>query len=189
MISVSSPNREIRKQRERLKSIRGGFDKAFTRAAKPEATQGRTQISKCIRQNISIKASDLKPVLRVDRHKKGASITLKENQRLSLRYFGATQNAKGVTYKMNKGSGRTFIEGAFQGPKPGAVKASWRGNVFKRVGKTRLPIQKLMGASAWGVFVVRKMYTPTRSSLMKKFNQRLRHEVDYLISKGAARNV
>jgi hypothetical protein len=188
MISMDSPSREIRQQRERIKAIKGGFEKAFTRAAKRVATQGRTEISKGIRQNINIKAGDLKPVLLLGRHKKGASITLKENQRISLRYFGATQNSKGVTYKMNKGKGRSFIEGAFQGPRPGAVKASWKGNVFKRVGKERLPIQKLMGASAWGVFVVKSMYKPTESDLMQKFNQRLRHEIDYLISKGVNRS-
>jgi hypothetical protein len=188
MISMDSPSRELQRQRERLKGIKGGFEKAFARAAKRVASQGRTEISKGIRQNINIKASDLKPVLQIGRYKKGASITLREKQRLSLRYFGATQNSKGVTYKMNKGSGRAFIEGAFQGPRPGAVKVSWLGNVFKRVGKDRLPIQKIMGASAWGVFVVRGMYKPTEDDLMQNFNQRLRHEIDFLISKGVARN-
>jgi hypothetical protein len=188
MISMSSPSREIRQQRERIKGIKGGFEKAFKRAASRVATQGRTEISKGIRQNINIKASDLKPVLQLGRHKQGASITLRESQRISLRYFGATQNKKGVTYKMNKGKGRSFIEGAFQGPRPGAMKVSWKGNVFKRVGKSRLPIQKLMGASAWGVFVVRGMYKPTEKDLSSKFNDRLRHEVGYLIEKGRSRS-
>ena len=188
MISMTSPSREIREQRERIKGIKGGFEKAFKRAAGRVATQGRTEISKGLRQHINIKAGDLKPVLQVGRSKQGASITLKESQRISLRYFGATQNSKGVTYKMNKGKGRSFIEGAFQGPRPGAVKASWKGNVFKRVGKERLPIQKLMGASAWGVFVDKGMYKPTEKDLTQKFGQRLRHEIDFLINKGAARN-
>lgn len=188
MITMTGGGADIQRERERIKGIKGGFEKAFVRAAKRVASQGRTEISKGIRQHINIKAGDLKPVLELGRHKKGASITLRESQRLSLRYFGATQNAKGVSYKINKGRGRGFIEGAFQGPRPGVMKASWKGNVFKRVGENRLPIQKLMGASAWGTFVVKGMYKPTEDNLRGKFNQRLRHEIDYLISKGVARN-
>jgi hypothetical protein len=187
MLIVSS-NNEIDAQRKRIAGIKGGFEKAFKRASARVATQGRTEISKGIRTHINIKAGDLKPVLQIAKHKNGASIRLRESDRLSLRYFGATQNNKGVTYKMAKGQGRGFIAGAFQGPRPGAVKASWKGNVFKRVGKNRLPIQKLMGASAWGTFVVKGMYKPTEADLMQKFNQRLRHEIDFLISKGAARS-
>jgi hypothetical protein len=187
MLIVSS-NNEIAEQRKRIAGIKNGFEKAMERASARVAMQGRTEISKGIRQHINIKAGDLKPVLQIGRHKSGASITLRESQRISLRYFGAKQNDKGVSYKINKGSGRGFIPGAFQGPRPGAIKVSWKGNVFKRVGKSRLPIQKLMGASAWGAFVVKSMYKPTERDLMQKFNQRLRHEVDYLMAKGAARS-
>jgi hypothetical protein len=181
MISMDSPSREIRQQRERIKGIKGGFEKAFKRAAGRVATQGRTAISKGIRQNINIKAGDLREQIKVDRHKQGASITLKETDRISLKYFGAKQNKKGVTYKINKGKGRGFIKSAF-------VSQKLYGHVFKRVGKNRLPINKLMGASAWGVFVVRGMYKPTGRDLSSKFNDRLKHEVGYLIEKGRSRN-
>jgi hypothetical protein len=185
---IVSNSREIEKQRQKIAKIKGGFQKAFVRASKRVASQGRTQISKDIRESIAIKASDLKPVLNISRYKSGATIRLKESQRLSLAKFGAKQNDKGVSYKIQKQSGRTFVAGAFQGQKPGAMKASWRGNVFKRVGKSRLPIQKLMGASAWGVFVARKMFKPTEADLQQKFEQRLRHEIDYLLEKGQTRN-
>lgn len=179
MLIVSS-NNEIAAQRKRIAGIKGGFDKAFKRASARVATQGRTEISKGIRTHINIKAGDLKNELKVAKHKTGASITLRESDRLSLKYFDAKQNKKGVTYKINKGRGRGFIPSAFIVNKLG-------GNVFKRVSKSRLPISKLMGASAWGTFVVKSMYKPTGRDLDQKFNQRLRHEIDFLMSKGRPR--
>jgi hypothetical protein len=58
------------------------------------------------------------------------------------------------------------------------MKASWRGNVFKRVGKSRLPIVKLMGASPWGVFTKQKM-TPEqerdiKAELVKQMDRRIK---------------
>lgn len=187
MVVIKHNSGAIAAQRARIAGIRGGFEKAVTRAAKRVADQGRTQISKEIRQNLNIKAGDLKPVLKTKGFKGGATIRLNKSERLSLRHFGAKQNAKGVSYKINKSGGRTFVAGAFQGPKPGAMKISWKGSVFKRVGKSRLPIVKLQGASAWGVFVVKKMYDPTRKDLQQKFHDRLSHEISFLIAKGATR--
>lgn len=196
MISMSSPSREIRQQRERIKGIKGGFEKAFKRAATRVATQGRTAISKEIRKHIKIKPGDLNPSIQIGRYKKGASITLKEEERLPLKYFGATQNAKGVNYRIGtaKGkSGKGFIAGAFISPQLGNHVFQRQGGKVEMTkgrfsGKNRQRIYKLMGASAWGVFVVRSMYKPTEKDLSSKFNDRLRHEVGYLIEKGRARN-
>ncbi len=192
MITMTGGGADIQRERDRIKGIKGGFEKAFVRAAKRVASQGRTEISKGIRQHINIKAGDLKEQLKVDRHKKGASITLSETDRLSLKYFGATQNGKGVSYKINKGRGRGFIPGAFIVPSLGGHVFERRGAKVKMTkgryqGKNKQRIYKLMGASAWGVFVVRSMYKPTEDDLKQKFNQRLRHEIDFLIAKGSTR--
>jgi hypothetical protein len=195
MLIVSS-NNEIAEQRKRIAGIKNGFEKAFERAAKRVATQGRTAISKEIRKHIKIKPGDLNPSIQIGRYKKGASITLKEEERLPLKYFGATQNAKGVNYRIGtaKGkSGKGFIAGAFISPQLGNHVFQRQGGKVKMTkgrfkGKNRQRIYKLMGASAWGAFVVKSMYKPTERDLMQKFNQRLRHEVDYLIAKGAARS-
>jgi len=64
------------------------------------------------------------------------------------------------------------------GPRPGANKASWRGNAFKRVGKSRLPIQIQKGPSPWGVFVKREMTKQVEATanaeLKKQVERRIR---------------
>lgn len=100
-------------------------------------------------------ADTLKQKRKASRSDLKAMVTLSKTNRISLREFGARQTRAGVSAKISKSKGRTTIPGGFQGPKPGAMKVSWRGNAFKRVGKTRLPIVKLKGPSPWGVFVKR----------------------------------
>lgn len=107
-----------------------------------------------------------------------AGVRLNKSKRIPLKEFKPRQTRAGVSYRISKRTGRATIPGAFQGPRPGLMKASWRGNVFRRVGKARLPIVKLYGPSPWGVFVKRKMGGPTakqaQAELMKQLERRIR---------------
>jgi len=107
-----------------------------------------------------------------------AVVTQKKTGRIPLRDFGARQNKKGVSYKISKGGKRGFVAGAFQGPKPGVMKASWRGRVFKRVGAGRLPIIQLFGPSPWGVSIKNNLKKPTvkatKIELVKQIERRIR---------------
>ena len=105
--------------------------------------------------------------------KPGAVVKLSQTGRMSLRHFKPKQNASGVTYKISKSKGKSFVKSAFMGPRPGAVKISWKGNVFKRVGDSRNPITKLDGVSPWGVYVAKK-FEPDQK---KRINDRLRKEM------------
>ena len=108
-----------------------------------------------------------------------AVVTQKKTGRIPLRDFGARQTKKGVSYRISPGKGKKpVIAGAFQGPKPGVMKASWRGRVFKRVGKERLPIVQLMGPSPWGVFIKKKM-TPAQ---MKEIETELAKQIERRIN-------
>jgi|JI10StandDraft_1071094.scaffolds.fasta_scaffold53944_7 high-affinity K+ transport system ATPase subunit B len=79
-----------------------------------------------------------------------AEVTQKESQRLSLKRFSAQQTKTGVRYKVSKTQGRKFVKSAFKAMTLGE-------HIYKREGKTRLPIQKLHGASPWGVTVKNKL--------------------------------
>jgi hypothetical protein len=106
-----------------------------------------------------------------------AVVTQKKTGRIPLRDFGARQNKSGTSYKIGRGK-RGFVAGAFQGPKPGVMKASWRGRVFKRVGAGRLPIIQLFGPSPWGVSIKNDLKKPTvkatRIELIKQIERRIR---------------
>ena len=106
-----------------------------------------------------------------------AIVQLKKTGRLGLRHFGAKQDKRGVTYKITKKGGRGRVDGAFLGPKPGAVKTSWRGNAFKRTGKKRLPIIQIKGVSAWGAYVKNNLAGPqakaVEAELLKQIDRRI----------------
>jgi hypothetical protein len=106
-----------------------------------------------------------------------AVVELKKTKRLGLRHFGAKQDKRGVSYKISKNGGRSRVDEAFSGPKPGVVKMSWKGNAFKRVGASRLPIVQLKGVSAWGAYVKNKLSAPqlvvVQEELIKQIERRI----------------
>lgn len=106
-----------------------------------------------------------------------AIVSLKKTKRLGLRHFGARQDKRGVSYKIDKRGGRKRVGGAFMGPKPGALRMKWRGNAFKRVGKSRLPIVQLKGVSAYGAYVKNDLTGPQieaiNAELLKQMERRI----------------
>lgn len=106
-----------------------------------------------------------------------AIVSLKKTPRLGLRHFGARQDKRGVSFKISKRGGRGRADGAFMGPKPGAVKTSWRGNAFKRVGSGRLPIIQIKGVSAFGAYVKNNLAGPqveaVNAELTKQIERRI----------------
>lgn len=166
-----------------LSHIKGGLEKAIARASRRVAKQGVTFISKEIRAKVNIKKSDLdRKVLTTKQHgKTGQHITLQATGRFPLKYFGAVQAKKGVTYKIESGRGRKRLAvGAF-GPNIPRL----GGQVFRRVGKNRLPIIPLFGVSPWGTFMANKMLEPTRPYLSRKFAARVMTEAQNLIAQAA----
>lgn len=143
--------------------------------AKEVATELATPIkviAKTIRQRKRAAPDDLK-----------SSVEMGKTKRIPLREFGARQTRAGTSYKISRSKGRKTIRGAFQGPKPGVMKASWRGNVFRRVGKMRLPIVKLYGPSPWGVAVVGRKVEPSRNQIQAELNKQINRRLDYILKK------
>jgi hypothetical protein len=100
-------------------------------------------------------------------------IVLSKTSRLQLIYFGAKQNSKGVTYKIERKGQRRFIKSAF------ITTANNQRFVTKRLSKKRLPITgPLRGPSPWGVFVLSGMIQPTadfaRTRLRSALSRQLR---------------
>lgn len=145
-------------------------NKQMAKDIQQELATSQKVIGKTIRQTRRATKAELKAMVR-----------LEKTTRIPLKDFGARQTKKGVSYKVSKTKGRGFVPGGFQGPKPGAMKASWRGNAFKRVGKARLPIVKLKGPSPWGVFVKRGMTADilkrADAELEKQVERRVRYNV------------
>jgi len=130
----------------------------------------------------------------VDRHIKTwatdefARIRLSKTHRLSLIHFGARQTAKGVTYQIKKGGGRTFIKSAFIAKLKG-VRSDGSDNlhVTKREGRKRLPIQKLEGISPWGVYTKAGLGPEMQVDATALLEKNLRDRVRYLLLKAEGR--
>jgi hypothetical protein len=120
---------------------------------------------------LSIKASATEQNL-------SAVVRLKKTKRLGLRHFGAKQNKSGVSYKISQKGGRSHVAGAFMGPNPKAVKTSWRGNVFKRVGKSRLPIIQLLGVSAFGAYAKNDLAGPQAKAIETELQKQMERRIN-----------
>lgn len=147
-------------------------------AVNAAAKKSRGAISKQIRTELAAPAKSVNKTISIKSQatEKSAKaiVVVKKTSRIPLRDFGARQNNVGVSAKVSKTRGRTVIPGAFQGPRPGAMKTSWRGRVFKRVGKNRLPIVQLWGPSPWGVAAKKNM----QPQAQKDANTELRKQIE-----------
>jgi hypothetical protein len=189
---------EIRKtQLDRLATAtaRAGkkMKKELAAAINAVSKKTKLQMGRDVRNTINLKKDEAeKPISIRASAAEGslfAVVQLKKTPRLGLRHFGARQDKRGVSYKISKHGGRARIDGAFQGPKPGVIKPSWKGNVFARVGgnvkmtkgryqgKMRQQIEQKKGVSAYGAYVKNNLAAPLvsdiESELMKQINRRI----------------
>lgn len=158
--------------------------KELSIAVNATAKRSKSIIAKQVANELAVSQKDIKTTISQSRRASesdiSATVEVKKEKRLGLNKFGARQIKKGVSYKVSKSKGRSFIQGAFQGPKPGLMKASWKGNVFKRVGKARKPIIKLKGPSVWGVFVAGKKIGPSISEIEAELKKQIGERIRFL---------
>ena len=171
-----------------FKSKLNGSDKKIRRqlAIAVNITAGKTTggIAKQVATELATAQKNIKKTIKIKKKAKEQSrtqvavVSQTQTKRIPLRDFGARQNKSGVSYKVSKSKGRQTVDGAFQGPSPKVRKVSWRNRVFKRVGKSRLPIQQLFGPSPWGVLVKNNMKKPivddSDRELIKQIKRRIR---------------
>ena len=151
-------------------------------ACNATAAKGKSLIAKQIGKELATPQKNIRATISQSKKAKdsdiSATLEVRKDRRISLKEFGARQTKKGVSYKISKTRGRKSIPGSFQGPRPGLINVRTKGNVFKRVGKARLPIVKLYGPSSWGVFVVGKKQGPSvteiEAELKKQIDRRIR---------------
>lgn len=158
-------------------------------AVNATAKKSKSIINKEIRSELAVTAKVVAPTIRILTTATDANISatveVKKTSRIPLRDFGARQTKAGVTFKTSKTRGRKTVQGAFQGPKPGVMKASWRGRVFKRVGKTRLPIVQLFGPSPFGVMTKGKKLGPSKEQTQAELEKQIQRRVRFITLKKA----
>jgi len=161
------------------------FGKELSAAINDVSRKTKVKVGKDIRSVVAMKTAEAKKPISIQGKSTAQNlqvmVRLKKTDRLGLRHFGARQTKSGVSYKISKKGNRGFVAGAFQGPTPKVRKMSWRGNVFKRVGSSRLPIVQIKGVSAFGAYVKNNLEKPGRAEvaaeLFKQVERRIKLNV------------
>lgn len=185
MIRVEIDKAQLTSLVEAAHKAKKSFKTELKIAVNKAAKKTKLEMGRDIRATINLKKDESERHLRISveatADKFEAVVELKKTPRLGLRHYGAKQNKKGVTYKISKSGGRRLAEGAFLGPKPGAVRTKWKGNAFKRTGKARLPIVQIKGVSTYGAYVKNNLQGPqverVRADLANELTRRIKLNV------------
>lgn len=145
---------------------------------------GRSALSqtiKFIRDTYNIKAKDLRDEIKISAaNKQNRKFKLKVSHKaIGLIKYGAKQNNKGVRFTEKKGE-RKFYKSAFITGVRGTKSKSTHTGVFKRVGKSRLPIKELYGPSAMQLMSSKE----AQQFIEKVFYERLEIEMQRALQYG-----
>jgi len=185
MITIDIDASQITRLEEAVKRAGKNIKKEVSGAIREVSKKTKRDMGKLIRDEVTLKKAVSEREISVTLSTEQtltAVVSLKKytgtkSGRLGLRHFGARQDRRGVSYKISRKGGRARINGAFQGPRPGLMKMSWKGNVFIREGTARLPIRQLMGVSALGVYLKNDMSGPqakvVEADLVKQIERRI----------------
>lgn len=185
MIAIEIDKGQLESLRQAAEQAKKKLPKELAAAINAVSKKTKLQMGRDIRATVALKKDESEKPLSIRASATAqnlqAIVSLKKTKRLGLRHFGARQDKRGVTFKIGKQGGRQRVNGAFQGPKPGVMKASWRGNVFRRVGKERTPIVQLKGVSAFGAYVKNNLQGPQvkaiNAELTKQIERRIKLNV------------
>lgn len=187
MITVGFNPRKVADLRAALSATGKGLSRELAVAVNATAKKGKSEVSKQIRQelNATKKAVDTTISIhgKATAQSTSSTVSLKKTKRLPLKEFKARQNASGVVAKISKRGSQTFVASGFMGPQPGNKAAKLFGHAFKRRGKSRLPIVKLMGVSPWGAFVKRNMTPPTTKQIGAELEKQINKRIRFLLLK------
>lgn len=164
--------------------IARAFQQATVSTINKTMRKARVAASKEIRKIYNIKAKDIKKALvitRANRNKMYADHIV-TGRRLLLSYFAPRQTKKGVTIRIKKSSGRKVVKGAFEA----TMKTGHKG-VFKRKGKSRLPIRELTTLDLPTMYDIRAEDTFDKT-VSREINKIFDHEFDFRLSKIARKN-
>lgn len=162
---------------------------ATVRALNKTAANVRTSASTAIRKRISLSAAVVRDgiVIRKATKDKLQSSLVISGKPIDLKNFKAKQTKRGVTVAIKPGK-RTLYRGTFiisesAGPQRKGSRQNrvtkLGGNVFKRQGKSRLSITKLVGPSLPTVFSTDEVSSQTLASAKEFLPKRLAEEIRF----------
>lgn len=162
-----------------------GLQRAMALSINDTTKQIRGQMATDLTKHINIKRRDVVPLISrtfASATRPTANVHMKEAARTSLGDFGARQTTRGVSYKIQKKGKRGRVPTAF-GPEIEKLNKQ----VFRRVGKTRLPIVRLQGPSPAVAFIGEDLDKKTEVDADKLLFKNLNRRVRFLLLKRAGK--
>ena len=149
----------------------------------------KLEMGRAIRATVSIKKEESEKPLSIrataTSNSLSAIVSLQKTDRLGLRHFAARQDKRGVSYKISKKGKRSRVDGAFQGPTPARGNVKWKGNVFKRVGQSRLPIIQIKGVSAFGAYTKNNLAGPQAEVVSAELRKQMERRINLNVLRAA----
>lgn len=168
-LSITTNFPQVQKALERMQADIA--NRAVSSALNKTVAQARTSMSKEIRAEFNLSASEVRDSLRITRASASggrfrleatlSSISRPGKRSLNLAHFGARQVAKGVSVKIKRKGPRKVIKGAFL-INSGAT-------VMIRSGKDRLPIEARQTIAVSQMFNTRRINTKVVDFVKAKF--------------------
>jgi hypothetical protein len=160
--------------------------KALTRAMNRTGQRSRTIMTREVRKEYNVKATDIKNTIRIKRNylrntTKGiVSIILEsKGRRLPFGYFAPKQNAVGTSVKIKKA--RKMIPSAF------VTQLQAKMAVAKRKGKSRLPIDQLYTISIPEMLNAKNVRDAVLKAIQEELDSRIMAELNYRALKAAGK--
>ena len=185
MIAIEIDAKQLKQLRKAVAKAGKQFPRELAAAVNKVANSTKTQIGKDVRSRVAMSVVESKKPLKIKRKATGqqpsAIVSIERTRRLGLHHFKARQDARGVSYKIQKNGGRQRLDGAFQGPRPGTIRPAWGGMVLQRIGEDRLPLVHIKGVSAYGVYAKNNLAKQQEKLIRTQLRTEMQRRIDFNI--------
>jgi hypothetical protein len=187
MITIRTDTKKLKHLVDELRGLSDTLTREVAIATNEAAKDVKRETARRITQNINLGVSKAKDLIyikwasrmRATGVQATAHVFIKYEARPSLKYFGARQTKKGVSYKIMKRGARQTIKGAFIDSV-----GKMGGHVYMRKTEKRLPLAgPFLGLSAWGYFVKQNLDNITQQDAQALLEYRLRRRIRFLTLK------
>lgn len=190
LVRLEASDEAVEQASRYLVGVKNGIEKATMRAINRSLDAGKTALSRGIRDHYTVKKSTVHETLSVKRaslthlqgsiESHGGPLPMREfrHSPSDLNTTGANRKAIRVTIK--KGSSQRIWGFKWQ-----PSKNADRAHIYTRVGKKRLPIEKKYSLSVPQMAGQSGIQEAVQERVRDVFEQRLEHETDRLLEKGA----
>ena len=170
MIEIEVSRASAETLAEQLAALRGAkVYGAIKSAAKRAASHAKRIGTKHVRSMYTIDAASIKAATSIYGTQDGAMLRI-AGPRKGVDHYKAKKRKQGVFVSIKKGSG-DIVPRSF----------AYSGTFFQREGKERLPIKRLFGPAVPQLFGNDAIKGEIAAEAMKKYEERLRHEIGRLI--------